>query len=97
MKKDLRTLIKAAVGVSAVILLGVLIGLSQYGIDLSNVFLGTPWHSPLPHDRGEEAIVGGIVFITLVFGGLFVGGIMALLIDNKKAEDNTEAQTETKQ
>ena len=72
-------MIKAAVAVSAVILAGVLIGLWQYGIDLSAVFLGTPWDSPLSHTRGIIAIKGGIVTVTLLFGGLFLAGITALI------------------
>ena len=72
-------MIKAGVIVSAVILAGVLIGLWQYGIDLSTVFLGTPWNSPLPHARGEIAIEGGIVAITLLFGGLLTSSIIALI------------------
>ena len=71
--------IKATVAVSAVILAGVLIGLWQYGIDLSAVLLGTPWSSPHEPTRGIIAIEGGIVAVTLLFGGLFVGGIMALV------------------
>ncbi len=87
---------KVCVYVSAVILAGVLIGFWQYGIDLSSVFLGTPWHSRLPDGRGEQALVGIIVFITLVFGGLFVGGLMALIFNNGKKETKTKHQTETK-
>ena len=67
------------IAASAVILAGVLIGLWQYGIDLANVFLGTPWHSPLSHTRGIIAIEGGIVAITILFGGLFIAGIMTLI------------------
>jgi len=72
-------IIRILVVVSGLVLVGVLIGLWQYGIDLSSVFLGTPWHSPLSHTRGVIAIEGGIVAITLLFGGLFVAGIMALI------------------
>ena len=74
-----RMIIIAAVCVSGVILAGVLIGLWQYGVDLSNVFLGTPWNSPLAHTRGTIALEGGIVAITLLFGGLFLAGITALI------------------
>ena len=79
MMKDETLMIKAAVAVSAVILAGVLIGLSRYGIDLSAVFLGTPWNSPLAHTRGTIAIEGGIVAVTLLFGGLFLGGVITLI------------------
>ena len=72
-------IIRILVVVSGLVLVGVLIGLWQYGIDLSSVFLGTPWQSPLSHTRGIIAIEGGIVAITLLLGGLFVAGIMALI------------------
>jgi len=72
-------IIRSLVVVSGLVLAGVLIGLWQYGIDLSSVFLGTPWQSPLSHTRGIIAIEGGIVAIALLFGGLFVAGIMALI------------------
>jgi len=72
-------IIRILVVVSGLVLAGVLMGLWQYGIDLSSVFLGTPWHSPLSHTRGIIAIEGGIVAITLLLGGLFVAGIMALI------------------
>ena len=65
--------------ISAIILLGILIGLWRYGVDLGHVFFGTPWESPLPLARGEIALIGGIVAITLLFGGLFIGGVMALV------------------
>jgi len=74
-----RLIIRSLIVVSGLILAGVLIGLWQYGIDLSSVFLGTAWQSPLPYTRGIIAIEGGIVTITLVFGGLFIAGIMALI------------------
>jgi len=72
-------IIRILVVVSGLVLVGVLICLWRYGIDLSSVFLGTPWHSSLSHTRGIIAIEGGIVAITLLFGGLFVAGIMALM------------------
>jgi len=74
-----RILLIASTYISAVILLAVLISLWKYGVDLGHVFLGTPWDSPLPFARGEIALAGGIVTITLLFGGLFVGGLMALI------------------
>ena len=77
--KNETMIIRILVVVFGLVLAGVLIGLWQYGIDLSSVFLGTPWHSPLPHTRGIIAIEGGIVAVTLLFGGLFVAGIMALI------------------
>ena len=77
--KNEALMIKTIVAISAVILAGVLIGLWQYGIDLSNVFLGTPWNSSLAHTRGIIAIEGGIIAITLLFGGMFLAGIMALI------------------
>ena len=74
---------KLAIGflvvVCGVVLLGVLLGLWRYGIDLATVFLGTPWNSPLEHTRGIMAIEGGIVAVTLLFGGLFVAGMLALI------------------
>ena len=57
-----------------------LIGTWLYGIDLSSIFLGTPWNSPLPHTRGIIALEGVIVGITLPVGGLFVAGLMALIV-----------------
>ena len=79
MMKDETLMMKALVVVSAIILAGVLIGLGRYGIDLSTVFLGTPWNSPLSHGRGVMAIEGVIVAVTLLFGGIFIGGIMTLV------------------
>ena len=72
-------MIKISVVVFGLILAGVLIGLWQYGVDLSAVFLGTPWNSPLPHTRGIIAIEGVLITITLLFGGLFVAGLMVLI------------------
>ena len=79
MLKNEGVLIGLLVVICGVILLGVLIGLWRYGIDLSAVFLGTAWDSPLEHTRGTIAIEGGIVAVTLLFGGLFVAGIMTLV------------------
>jgi len=64
---------------SVVILLGILIGLWAYGVDMGHVFIGTPWDSSLPLARGEIALIGGIVAITLTFGGILVGGLIAAL------------------
>jgi len=77
--KNETLMIQLLVVVSGVILAGVLIGLWQYGVDLSSVFLGTPWNSPLAHTRSTIALEGGIVAITLLFGGLFIAGVMALI------------------
>ena len=85
-------MIKVGVAVCGVILAGVLIGLGKYGIDLSNVFLGTPWNSSLPHARGEIAIEGGIVAIALLFGGLFIAGIAVLVRKNGKTQEAKESE-----
>jgi len=77
--KNEALMIKICIALSAIILAGVLIGLWLYGIDLSAVFLGTPWNSPLAHTRGTMAIEGGIVAVTLLFGGLLIAGITALI------------------
>ncbi len=73
------TIIRILVVVFGLVLTVVLVGLWQYGVDLSAIFLGTPWNSPLPHTQGVIALEGGLVAITLLFGGLFVGGLMALI------------------
>ena len=73
-------IIRILVVVFGLVLAGVLIGAWQYGLDLSSIFLGTPWDSPLAHTRGIMALEGGIVAITLPFGGLFVAGLMALIV-----------------
>ena len=86
MMKNEMLMHKALVAVSAIILAGVLIGLSQYGIDLSSVFLGTHWNSPLAETRGTMALEGAIASITLVFGGLFIMGIMVLLKGIRKTK-----------
>ena len=90
--KNEALMIKTIVAISAVILAGVLIGLWQYGIDLSNVFLGTPWNSSLAHTRGIIAIEGGIIAITLLFGGLFIAGIAALVRKNGKIQEAKESE-----
>ncbi len=90
-----RTFIVASVYVSAVILAGLLIGLWRYGIDLGHVFLGTPWDSPLdPHSRGIIAIQGGLVFLTLAFGGLFIFGVLTLIKDKSNPKQQPEKKTE---
>ena len=73
-------IIRISVVVVGLVLAGVLIAAWQYGLDLSAMFLGTPWNSPLSHTRGIIALEGGIVAITLLFGGLFVAGLMALIV-----------------
>ena len=73
-------IIRILVVVFGLVLAGVLIGAWQYGLDLSSIFLGTSWNSPLAHTRGIMALDGGIVAITLLFGGLFVAGLMALIV-----------------
>jgi len=77
--KNESMIIRILVVVFGLVLAVVLIGLWQYGFDLSSIFLGTPWNSPLPHTQGVMALEVGIVAITLLFGGLFVGGLMALI------------------
>jgi hypothetical protein len=77
--KSERVIIGLLVAICGVILLGVLIGLWRYGIDLATVFLGTPWDSSLEHSRGTIAIEGGVVAVTLLFGGLFIAGVMAMV------------------
>ena len=72
-------MIRILVVVFGLVLAGVLLGAWLYGLDLSAVLLGTPWQSPLAHTRGIIALEGGIVAITLLFGGLFVAGLMALI------------------
>lgn len=73
-------IIRILVVVFGLALAGVLIGAWQYGLDLSSIFLGTPWDSPHAYTRGIIALEGGIVAITLLFGGLFVAGLMALIV-----------------
>ena len=77
--KNETLMIIISVVIFGLLLVGVLIGLWRYGIDLSAVFLGTPWNSPLSQTRGIIAIEGGVVAITMLFGGLFIAGIMALI------------------
>ena len=76
--KNETLMIKTVVAISAVILAGVLIGLWQYGIDLSAVFLG-PAEGAHEPSRGIMALEGVIVAVALLFGGLFLAGIMALI------------------
>jgi len=73
-------IIRILMVVFGLVLAGVLIGAWQYGLNLSSIFLGTPWNSPYAHTRGIIALEGGIVAITLLFGGLFVAGLMALIV-----------------
>ncbi len=77
--KNEKLMLGTLIAVSAVILAGVLIGLWLYGIDLAAVLVGTQWNSPLSHTRGVIAIEGGIVAVTLLFGGLLIASIMALI------------------
>ena len=72
-------IIRALVVVSGLVLAGVLVGAWLYGLDLSSIFLGTPWNSTLPHNRVAIALEGVVVGIALPFGGLFFAGIMALI------------------
>ena len=51
--------------ISGIIVAAVLIGLWRYGVDLSTVFLGTPWKSSLTYGRGAMALEGAIVFVTI--------------------------------
>ena len=76
--KDETLMIKVLIAVSAIILAGVLIGLGRYGIDLSSVFLGPAKGAHEP-SRGIMAIEGALVAVTLLLGGIFIGGIMSLV------------------
>ena len=78
--KNETLMIKISVVVFGLVLAGVLIGTWLSGIDLSAIFLGTPWQSPHAHTRGIIAIEGGIVAVTLLFGGLFIAGLMVLIV-----------------
>ncbi len=78
--KNETLMIKISVAVFGLILAAVLIGTWLSGIDLSAIFLGTPWQSPYAHTRGIIAIEGGIVAVTLLFGSLFIAGLMALIV-----------------
>ena len=73
-------IIRILVVVFGLVLAGVLIGAWLYGLDLSSMFLGTAWNSPHAHTRGIIALEGGIVAITLIFGGLLIAGLMALIV-----------------
>jgi len=84
-------MIKVGVVVSAVILAGVLIGLWQYGIDLSAVFLG-PAEGTHEPSRGIMALEGAIVAVALLFGGLFLAGVIALIKKNGVAQETKTAQ-----
>lgn len=76
-----RPLIVAVAYVSGVILAAVLIGLWRFGIDLGSVFFGT--HPATEPSRGIMAIEGGLVFITLIFGGLFIFSVTTLITDRR--------------
>ena len=78
--KNETMIIRTLVVVFGLVLAGVLIGAGQYGLDLSAIFLGTPWNSPLLHTKGIIALEGGIVAITLLLGGIFVASLMALIV-----------------
>ena len=69
--------------ISAVILIGVLVGLSYYGIDLRTVFFGIPENAYHEASRGIIALEGAIVAVTLLFGSVLVAGITALIINRK--------------
>ena len=91
--KHERLAIKVGVVVCGVIVAGMLIGFWQYGIDLSAVFLGTPWGSLLHEQtRGIRALEGAIVAVTLLFGGLFLAGVIALVRRNGKAPEADKAE-----
>ena len=77
-------IIRTLVVVFGLVLAGVLIAAWLYGLDLSSIFLGTSWNSPHAHTRGIIALEGGIVAITILFGGLFVAGLMALIVRKQK-------------
>jgi len=78
--KNETLMIKISVAVFGLVLAGVLIGTWLSCIDLSAIFLGTPWQSPHAHTQGIIAIEGGIVAVTLLFGGLFIAGLMVLIV-----------------
>ena len=85
--------IKYMVGISAVILIGVLIGLWQYGIDLGTVFLGTKWMSASHgQTKGIIALEGAIVAVSLLFGSLLITGIVILAKRRKEAQRAKAAQ-----
>ncbi len=77
--KNEKVMIGILVGVFGLILAGVLIGAWQGGLDISYIFLGTHLSSSLEHTRGIIALEGLVVAVTLLFGGLFIAGIVALL------------------
>ncbi len=78
--KNETLMIKISVAVFGLVLAGVLVGTWLSGIDLSAIFLGTPWQSPYTHTQGIIAIEGGIIAVTLLFGGLFIAGLMVLIV-----------------
>ena len=78
--KNETLIIRILVVVVGLVLAGVLIGAWLGGLDLSAIFLGTSWNSLLPHTRGIIALEGGIVAVTLLLGGFFVAGLMALIV-----------------
>jgi hypothetical protein len=85
-----RKIITALTYVCGIIVAVVLIGLWLYGVDLSTVFLGTSWKSSLTYGRGAIALEGAIVFVTILFGGLLVSGIMALLLTRVEKKTQPE-------
>ena len=75
-----RMIIRICVVAFGLALAGMLIAAWQCGLDLSSMFVGTPWNSPHEYTKGIIALEGGIVALTLLFGGLFIAGVMALIV-----------------
>jgi len=75
--KNEMLVLKASIAISLIILLGVLIGLSKYGVDLGSVFLGPPEGAPEP-SRGMIALEGAVVAVSLLFGAIFLAGVIIM-------------------
>lgn len=69
--------LKGSIAISVITLLGVLIGLSKYGIDLRSVFLGPPEGAPEP-SRGIIALEGAVVAVSLLFGAILLAAVIIL-------------------
>jgi hypothetical protein len=75
--KNEMLVIKGSIAISVIILLGVLIGLSKYGINLRSVFLG-PAEGASEPSRGIIALEGAVVAVSLLFGAIFLAGVIIL-------------------
>lgn len=69
--------LKGSIAISVITLLGVLIGLSKYGIDLGSVFLGPPEGAHEP-SRGIIALEGAVVAVSLLFGAILLAAVIIL-------------------